>query len=190
FMHNNAIGPEVCGKPADKEVDFYSPPYVDANEKLLANAPPCVPFDPSVEGRYRLFKDSMKDLLNPKTRLTKVNLVDEDIIVDIAPDVTIGNFEGGLSIKLPKGSPAILLNSLRIKDLLQDITLSRRDPDKLAAKYKDILTAGQFAELKDGLGRLHAFLTARPGRITLDITQTERDFIQRYYSNVLGRVEN
>jgi hypothetical protein len=190
FMLNNAIGPEVCGKPANKDVDFYSPPYVDADEKPLANAPGCVPFDPSVEGRYRLFKASMADLLNPSGRMAKVNLVDEDIIVDIAPDVKIGGFEGGLSIKLPKGAPAILLNSLRIKDILQDITLSRRDPARLAAKYKDILTAGQFAELKDGLDRLHAFLIARPGHITLDITQTEREFIQKYYSNVLGRIEN
>jgi Mrp family chromosome partitioning ATPase len=44
--------------------------------------------------------------------------------------------------------------------------------------------------LKDGLDRLHAFLIARPGHITLDITQTEREFIQKYYSNVLGRIEN
>ena len=29
FMHNNAIGPEVCGKPARAEIDFYSSPYVD-----------------------------------------------------------------------------------------------------------------------------------------------------------------
>jgi hypothetical protein len=190
FMHNNAIGPEICGKPSSKEIDFYSSPYVGADGKLLANAPPCVPFDPSVEGRYRLFKASMAELLNPKSRVAKVNLVDEDIIVDIAPNFKLGDFEGGLSLKLPKGSPAILLNSLRIKDIIQDTVLSRREPAKLANKYRDILTAAQFAELKNGLDRLHAFLVARPGRITLDITQTERDFIQRYYSNVLGRVEN
>jgi len=190
FMHNNAIGPEVCGKPSNKEIDFYSSPYVDANDRLLPNSPDCVPFDPSVEGRYRLFKASMAELLNPATRARKVNVVDEDIIVDIAPNFKIRDFEGGLSLKLPKGSPAILLNSLRIKDIIQDVVLSRRNPGKLADKYRDILTPGQFAELKGGLDRLHAFLTARPGRITVDITQTERDFIQRYYSNVLGRVEN
>ena len=38
-MHNNAIGPELCGNPLNKENDFYGqrPRYVDAsNIKLLA----------------------------------------------------------------------------------------------------------------------------------------------------------
>src|SRR5262249_53309645 len=74
FMHNNAIGPEVCGKPANKNTDFYSSPYVDQNDKPLANAPPCLPFDPSVEGRYQLFKLSMEQLLYPDKRPRKVTL--------------------------------------------------------------------------------------------------------------------
>jgi hypothetical protein len=190
FMHNNAMGPEACGKPTNKDTDFYSSPYVDANEKPLANAPPCVPYEVSVEGRYRLFKGSIEELLNPSRRVPKVNLVDRDIIVDIAPDMKIGGIETGLSLKLPAGSPAILLNSLRVKDLIQDITLSRRDPTKLEAKYRDILTVGQFNELMNGLDQLHAMLIPTRGHLTLDITQTQRDFIQKYYSNVLGHVEN
>jgi len=190
FMHNNAIGPELCGKPSRKELDFYSSPYVDANQKPLANAPPCAPFDPSVEGRYTLFKTAMNDLLNPEKRIPKVNLVDADIIVDVAPKVTILGRESGLSIKLPKGSPAVMVNSLRYKDLIQDVVLSRRDPQKLEAKYKDILTVGRFNELKSGLGRLHARLEARQDHFTLDLSQEQRDFIQSFYSNVLGRVEN
>jgi hypothetical protein len=190
FMHNNAIGPEVCGKPSNRNSDFYSSPYVDSNVKPVANSPECLPYDASVEGRHRLFKASMEELLNPARRTPKVNLVDEDIIVDIAPNVKIGDIEGGLSIKLPKGSPAILLNSLRVKDLIQDIALSRRDQATFEAKYRDVLTTGQFNELKDGLDRLHATLTATRGHFTLDITQTQGDFIQKYYSNVLDRVEN
>ncbi len=189
FMHNNAIGPEICGKPSNKDMDLYSPPYVDNNEKPLANAPECRPFDPSVEGRYKLFEASMEELLYPNKRVPKVNLTDEDIIVDVAPNVTIGNIEVGLSIKLPKGSPVVKLNSLRFKDMLQDIILLR-DPDKLEAKYKDILTADRFRELKAGLEQLHRTLIGNVGRFTLDITQVQSDFIQNYYSNVLDRVDN
>ena len=36
FLHNNAIGPEICGKPSDASLDFYSSPYVDADDKPLA----------------------------------------------------------------------------------------------------------------------------------------------------------
>lgn len=190
FMLNNAMGPEVCGKPSNKEIDFYSSPYVDQNDKPLANPPPCLPFDPSVDGRYELFKQSMDQLLNPAKRLRKMNLVDRDIIVDIAPKVIIGNLAGSLSIKLPQGSPAVLINSLRFKDLLQDVVLRQRDPARLEAKYKDILTPARFAALSDGLERLRGVLTVNRGKFTLDITQTESAFIQGFYSNVLGRVEN
>ena len=190
FMHNNAIGPEVCGKPSRREVDFYSSPYVDQNDRPLANPPPCVPFDPSVEGRYKLYKDSMQDLLNPSRRLRKVTVTDDDIVIDVAPDFKLGGVEGGFVIVLPKGRPAVLINSLRYKDMLQDIVLLRRDPARLEAKYKDILTAGQFRELREKLADLDLEIGRSRGRFTIDISQPQREFIQAYYSNVLGRVEN
>jgi hypothetical protein len=40
FMHNNAIGPEVCGKPANKDNDFHRARYAGDN-KLLAEQPAC-----------------------------------------------------------------------------------------------------------------------------------------------------
>ena len=34
FMHNNAVGPEICGKPQNNGNSFYRSPYVDrADEK-------------------------------------------------------------------------------------------------------------------------------------------------------------
>jgi hypothetical protein len=39
FMHNNAIGPEICGKPANKDNDFHRARYVDADGKLLPASP-------------------------------------------------------------------------------------------------------------------------------------------------------
>jgi hypothetical protein len=190
FMLNNAIGPEVCGKPSNRGIDFYSSPYVGSDGKPLANPPACWQFDPSVEGRYRLFKASAEDLLNPGKRVPKMNLTDADIIVAVAPEVDIPGVPSGLRITLPKGYPAVLLNSLRYKDLLQDIVLSQSDPAKLEAKYRDLLTPAQFEELKEGLGRVRVPVTARDGPYTLDITVTEREFIQSYYSNSLTRVEN
>lgn len=72
FMHNNAIGPELCGKPHNKANDFYGqrPRYVDPNNKLLPaeQQPACFETDPSVDGRFRLYKLSMDELLNPDKR--------------------------------------------------------------------------------------------------------------------------
>jgi hypothetical protein len=192
FMSNNAIGPEVCGKPADPSLDFYSSPYVDANDKPAANPPPCEPFDTSVEGRYQLFKQSMDQLLNPAKRGRKVNLLDEDVIIDITSGLRLGSVQfPAFSLKLPKGSPSILINSLRYKDMLQDVVLAKRDPAKLAARYKDILTPDRLSELTAGLQRLGlVLLAANRGDFTFDLSGPESAFIQTFYSNVLGREEN
>ena len=189
FMHNNGIGPEVCGKPSKPELDFYSSPYVGADGKPIANPPPA-PYDVSVEGRYKLFKASMNELLNPKTRVSKLFLTDRDIVFDVAPDMKLGDITTGLSIVVPKGFPAVFANSLRYKDLIQDLVLVKRNEAKLDAKYTGIMTDTQLADLKKGLGSILPALTGAPGKITVDITAPQNEFVQRFYSNVLGRSEN
>jgi hypothetical protein len=190
FLHNNAIGPELCGRPSDPALDFYASPYVDAAGKPLPNPPACWPFDPSVEGRYELYKASMQMLLNPDERTPKVATLDRDVIVDVAPKVQIGDLETGLSLRIPKGFPAVMLNSLRYQDLLQDAVLAERDPAKLERKYQTLMTPEQLDGLKDGLARIRAELLSVDGFKMLDITAVQSEFIQRYYSNVLERVEN
>ena len=190
FLHNNAIGPEICGKPSDASLDFYSSPYVDADDKPLQSPPACWPYDPSVEGRYKLYKASMEMLLNPEQRIPKLFTLDQDVIVDVAPKVKIGDLETGLSLRVPKGFPAVMLNSLRYQDLLQDVVLAARDPAKLDRKYETLLTPEQLAELKQGLGQIRQELLSKQGFMTFDITAVQSDFIQRYYSNVLERIEN
>lgn len=71
FMHNNAIGPELCGGLQD---EHYHSPYVDRDDRPIANPPACRPFDPSVSGRYDLYKASMKELLYPNTRAPKITM--------------------------------------------------------------------------------------------------------------------
>jgi mono/diheme cytochrome c family protein len=190
FMLNNGIGPEVCGKPSNPELDFYSSPYVGADGKPLANPPACWPYDVSVEGRYKLFKASMNELLFPAQRINKIFLTDRDIVFDVAPNMKLGDLTTGLSIVVPKGFPGVLVSSLRYKDLIQDLVLVKRDAPRFDAKYKGILTEAQLAELKKGLNSLWLDLIATPGKITVNITTAQNEFIQRYYSNVLGRSEN
>src|SRR5258708_15191581 len=85
-MHNNAIGPEVCGKPKNNSNDFYRSPYVDASNKPLPNPPPCWAYDPSVAGRFKLYKASMDELLTPpEKRPRKVMLLTEPIIIEAGP---------------------------------------------------------------------------------------------------------
>jgi hypothetical protein len=206
FMHNNAVGPETCGKPEHAELDFYSSPYVDTDGEPVADPPPCWPYDPTVEGRYKLYVASMQELLNPDQRIPKVFVLDRDIVVDVAPAVSLLGRDIGLSLTIPAGFPAVDVNSLRYKDLIQDLVLVGRDPAKFDAKYAELLTAPQRDELRSGLQQIREVLleTSTINGIELvlgredavvarvqDLTlQVGNDFVQRYYSNVLGHVEN
>ncbi len=206
FMHNNAIGPEICGEPEDAAVDFYSSPYVDGEGERIADAPACLAFDPSVEGRYALYVASMAELLNPDRRVPKAFVLDEDIVIDIAPAVALFGRDIGLTLTIPAGFPAVDVNSLRYKDLIQDLVLVGRDPGKFELKYAALLTAPQRQELREGLAAIRAALVetaslsaielvlgreeAVVGRVQERTLQVGNEFVQRYYSNVLGHVEN
>ena len=194
FMHNNAIGPEVCGKPADAAKDFYSSPYVDASGKPLANPPPCLPFDPSADGRYRLYVSSMRDMLNPGLRIEKIHLLDQEMVIDIVPKLEIAGFETGLSLTIPKGVPAVAINSLRIKDIIEDAVLLARDTahenKDLAKKYAGLLTNTQIGELSAGLKTLLVKLVLPDRTEALNLLLQHDGVIQRYYSNLLDWQEN
>lgn len=206
FTQNNAIGPEICGKPSDTELDFYSSPYVDEDGKMLADPPPCLKFDPGFKGRYALYKASMELLLNPDRRIPKMFVLDQDIIIEVAPELKIGDLELGLSIRVPKGFPAVAVNSLRYKDMIQDLVLVENDSEKFAGKYEALLTAPERDELMSGLKTIRQRLAAETGRIVLALVlgrdsvisdiaeqavlEVDNAFIQRFYSNVLGRIEN
>jgi hypothetical protein len=208
FMHNNAIGPEICGNPTAGAPDFYASPYVDAEGKPFPNPPDCWPFDPSVEGRYELYKASMDRMLNPDRRIRKMFVLNHDIVIDIAPKVALLGLgrDLGLSLTIPAGFPAVDVNSLRFKDMIQDLVLVDRDPEAFDAKYATLLTPDQRDELRDGLDAIRSQLLetatltgielvlnrkeAVVGRVQDLTLQVGNDFVQRYYSNLLEHQEN
>jgi hypothetical protein len=135
FMHNNAIGPELCGGPDD---EHYNPPYADEKRVVpLADPPACWPFDPSVEGRYRLFKASVADLLNPGKRVPKITMFNRDVVIRLFPKLSDGNVERYLNatIVFPKGTPSSRIGNFRHKEFADDLVLSKTDFGKLEAKY-------------------------------------------------------
>jgi hypothetical protein len=211
FLHNNAIGPEICGKP---------------KVEVFKNPADCWQYDPSVEGRYKLYKASMEQLLNPGKRGKKMLELDQDLVIDVAPEAQLGDRKIGFTIRIPKGYPAAAVNSLRFKDLFQDLFLvarertwsqvildpvrnlvgKARDRDELKKKYHDILSPEQLKELRQGLLKIHGHLKEQKGAVVVqlaagnqdavaesagaDIVKLRDDFIQRFYSNVLSWDEN
>ncbi len=192
FMHNNSVGPELCGAPANTNNDFYRVTYLDDSGSLAANPPACWPYDPSVEGRLKVYKESMRQLLNPKSRVTKVTKLDQDIILDIGPKLWDGEDEQkllGFTLTVPKGTNAGLLGNFQHKQFIVDLVLAKTDRAKLEAKLeknfgkdkaKDI--AAQMREVADEVLRNPGNLIAAVGKrlpLVLDV-----------YSSCTADVEN
>ena len=101
FMHNNGIGPEQCS-PNNKQ-DF-----------------PCVPADPSVEGRLARYEASMKELLYPENRTEKISKTSADVGLELVFPFTNKKIPLPVQLMIPKGTPVGLLGSLNIKALVND----------------------------------------------------------------------
>jgi hypothetical protein len=114
LLHDNGLGPEICGQPRHRENFFYRNPYVDAQGKPLpdARAPTCWTYDPSVEGRFKLYVASMQDLLHPPQRQPKITRFDLDVPLVAGLRLVENGKEtqlAGLTIVVPKGSSSARL---------------------------------------------------------------------------------
>jgi hypothetical protein len=189
LMHNNAMGPEICGKPTDPKAELYRNPYVlPGTWTRMPNPPACVPFDPSVEGRYRLFKASMEELLNPKTRLPKITLVDQPILID---GPAFPGQEEGFQLQVPDGIPAAIPGNLRHKELVEDLVLAKVDVQRLRAKYKSRGDVDKIvATLQEILKQLTAGLATSADTVVARMGRDHLPFIQQMYRNSTAGVEN
>jgi len=185
FMHNNAIGPEICGNPQNKDNQFIRARYTDADGRPVANQPACVPYDPSVEGRFNLYKQSMFELLHPRERGSKVTLTDYDIVVDLGIRSWDGKQEkplrGSGVVRIPKGTDVGFIGGLMHKDFIADLYLAKRDPARLESAGKK--------EMVPELQRIADDVLKNPERF-VTILGEKREFLNRNYETCMQRVEN
>jgi hypothetical protein len=138
YMHNNAIGPEVCGKPANTANDFHRGRYADplGNQLPPDQQPACVPYDPSVEGRYSLFKKSIYELLHPEKRGSKSTFTTAPVFLDLGIRSWDGSAEKtvlGAQLQIPKGVHAGFLAGFRHKLFALDFEESLAIPASKAS---------------------------------------------------------
>ncbi|MCC7018540.1 MAG: hypothetical protein IT332_02215 [Ardenticatenales bacterium] len=189
LLHNNAMGPELCGG-APPARELYRSPYIDAAGKPLADPPPCWPYDPSVAGRFALFKASAADLLNPDARRMKTMLLSEDIVRAFSPALadSADDAKLRLAIRIPQGVPVAMIGSLDYKRLLADLVRTRTARAELTAdlqaRYGDE-APGLLAEL-DGIA---AAVVADPTGV-IDAFGDHMDAILRLYASNTMVLEN
>ena len=185
FMHNNAIGPELCGKPREPLNEFFRARYVDSEGRLKTEQPACTAYDPTVEGRFEIYKRSMHDLLHPRERGTKVTVTDSDIIIDAGIRTWDGKQERPLAkigrLRIPKGTSVGMIGAFLHKEFIDDLYLAKRDPARLESVGK--------AEIVPELQAIVDLLMRNPARF-VDVLKEKRDFVQQHYATCLDVVEN
>lgn len=188
FLHNNAMGPELCGyggTGAGNAFDFYRSPYVDAANVPLPpdKQPGCWAYNPSVDGRFRLYVESMRELLNPDKRATKVKKLDQDIVLDLGPKVFDGEDEEklfGFTLRVPAGTAAGALGNFQYKKFVGDIVLAKLDRKTLESRHGKAM-ADELATVADEI-------IAKPDALVNTIKQ--RPALLKFYSTCLDVVEN
>jgi mono/diheme cytochrome c family protein len=193
LMHNNAMGPEICGKPKDKANDFYRSPYIDRTTgKPLPDAPSCREYDPSVDGRFNLFVDSMKELLTPEDkRPAKLTRFDLDVPISVALRVNEGGAEKelyGLTVVIPKGTTSGALGNFQHKPFLNDLLLASLKPGDLEARLTQRLGDKDGKEMAQQMQTLKVELLKDPAR-SIDTVRKYPKILEAY-SSCLADVEN
>jgi hypothetical protein len=193
FLHNNALGPELCGKPANGANDFYSSPYVDANGQRLPpdKAPACWAFDPSVDGRFALYKASMEDLLNPSQRVPKITKFNEDVPIAFGPRLWDGEKEHqvlGFSLTIPAGANSGALGNFQHKRFVGDLVESKLHPDELQTRLTRALGEERGKQVFADLNSIRDSVVNDPGSLVNEIRN--RPYLLEVYGSCAATIEN
>jgi hypothetical protein len=193
FMHNNAIGPELCGQPANRDNDFYRSPYVDAGGTTLPpdKAPACWAYDPTVEGRFKLYVASMNELLNPGKRTPKIARFDQDVRIELGPRTVDGAGERqvlGFAVVIPAGTSVAGMASFQHKAFVNDMIAAKLRPQELAARLSQQLGDTEGKAVIAELGAIVGEIAKDPERLVDTIRRHPR--LAEIYSSCTAQVEN
>ncbi len=193
FMHNNAMGPELCGKPANQGNDFYRSPYVGAGKKSLPadQTPACWEFDSSVSGRFKLFKASMEELLNPGKRIAKITKFDTDVPIALGPRLWDGEEEKqvlGFTLTLPAGTHTGALGNFQYKQFVGDLVTLQLKPETLEAKLVKQMGEEEGKKVLASLKELGTEVLKNPKGMIGAVKKHPQ--LMEVYSSCMAEVEN
>ena len=194
FMHNNALGPEICGQPKNAENMFYRSPYVDRQTKETLppeKAPACWPYDPSVEGRFKLYVASMEELLSPGKRVPKITRFDVDVPLPVGLRTVEDGKEKqlvGMTVVLPKGMNTAGLGNFDHKAFVRDLLELKLRPDALSGRLAKQFGADEAKTLAAELQSVAAELRKAPDR-PIETMRKHRKLVE-FYASCTADVEN
>jgi len=202
FMHNNAIGPELCGKPTNANNAFYAmrPRYVDG--KTLSLLPPeqqpaCWEYDPSVAGRFELYKASMDALLHPDQRKPKVTLLNQDVTLRIGPRLWDGTDKEkllGFSLTIPaeidgRGVNAGTLGNFQHKAFVVDLVQAKFKPDEAKARLVKQWGETEGEKIFKDLQGITKEVVSQPNGL-IEALKKRPYLVKQIYSSCFAEIEN
>ena len=202
FMHNNAVGPELCGKPANSQNAFYNqrPRYVDATDLSLLppeQQPACWEYDPSVAGRYALYKASMAALLHPDQRPPKVTLLNQDVTLRIGPRLWDGTDKEklvGFSLTIPadldgRGVNAGTLGNFQHKAFVVDLVQAKFKPDEVEQRLVARWGEAEGKKILADLQGITEAVTSTPNGL-IEALKKRPYLVKQIYSSCFAEIEN
>lgn len=141
LMHNNAIGPEVCGSETDRARGETCEAY----------------FDPSIEGRLNLFDKSTDEMLTPsKNRRKKITRTLRPMRLPLGVKFKLGDGLTPDYLEIPAGIPVQKVGSFDLKGFAADLLGVRDIYEKLhepAAQISQVPAASKEEHLQLELGK-------------------------------------
>jgi hypothetical protein len=149
FLHNNSVGPEICGYDTNPEFNPWRS-TIDGRQFDPAKKYTCDrTFDPTTDGRLKLFEASVDELLTPsEQRRKKVALTDKAIRFPLAMSLNLFKTAEPLFIEFPVGIPVTQLASFDIKAFSSDL-LGAMDKYQAMVAAEQIQDPAQKAKAKD-----------------------------------------
>jgi mono/diheme cytochrome c family protein len=202
FLHNNSVGPELCGWGGDKSqpYELYRSSYVDASQPgkpplARDKQPACWKYDPSVDGRFKLYVASMREMLSPAQRVPKATKLDQDIVLDIGPRIFDGQDEKkltGFTVRVPAGASAGNVGNFQHKAFIVDLVAAKLKPAELEARLATMLPAAEAKKLAAEMQTIGRAIVADPGRLVelVKEARARTPSLWQVYSSCSAEIEN
>jgi hypothetical protein len=125
FMHNNSVGPEICGNEPDRNYNDWRNTVEGQQVNPQTKYSCSMYFNPSVESRLKLFEASVDELLTPSAqRVKKIARTDEPIKLPLGFNVGFLTGAAPMTLSFPAGFPVNSMTSLDYKGLTADLAQS------------------------------------------------------------------
>jgi hypothetical protein len=150
-----------------------------------------------VDGRFKLYKASMEELLNPAQRIPKVTLLNEDVTLRIGPRLWDGTDKEkllGFELTIPseidgRGVTAGTIGNFQHKQFIVDLVRAKTDAKALEADLAQRFGPEAGGKVLEDLKAITGELVGKPNAL-VEALKARPWLIKQVYSSCTAEIEN